>query len=109
MRRQTLSHCVPVARFPNEFHSRYENFCLLLTNGQAARSQQPEDIKRAASMIMTQNPFGGTCGVVCPDSFCMAHCVRKDIDKPVNIPAVQAYIIDKANKLGMIPLKSKFC
>ena len=54
------------------------------------------NVARAAGEIMSKNPLGGVCGVVCPDRFCVNACVRKDLDKPVDIPAVQAYIMRKA-------------
>ena len=69
----------------------------------AARGGRPSDIKRAAAIIMTANPLGGVCGMVCPDRLCMATCVREELDCPINIPAVQATIIHKARELGMTP------
>lgn len=68
-----------------------------------ARSLKAHDIQRAAAEIMSLNPWGGVCGVVCPDTLCMAKCVRKDIDRPVDIPAVQATIIQKARDMGVFP------
>ncbi|MDD5657948.1 MAG: FAD-dependent oxidoreductase, partial [Elusimicrobia bacterium] len=49
------------------------------------------------------NPLGGVCGEVCPDKHCMAACARKDFDGPVNIPALQAFIVRKAGELGVLP------
>jgi len=70
----------------------------------AARVFLPSDIKRSAAQIMKNNPLGGVCGMVCPDRFCMAACVHKKFDSPVNIPAVQATIVRKARQLeGGIP------
>ena len=69
----------------------------------AARVNNPSDIKRAAALIMSANPFGGTCGLVCPDRHCMAACVHLRHDGAVNIPAVQATIIHKARELGVMP------
>lgn len=68
-----------------------------------AKSLKPQDIKRAAAEIMSQNSFGGVCGVVCSDKFCMHACVRKDVDRPVDIPAIQASIIERAHRLGVFP------
>lgn len=75
----------------------------------AAKVFAPSDIKRSAAEIMKSNPFGGVCGMVCPDRFCMAACVRKKFDSAVNIPAVQAAIVHKARLLGGIAefVKSK--
>jgi NADPH-dependent glutamate synthase beta subunit-like oxidoreductase len=67
----------------------------------AARSLKPYDIQRAAAEILRANPLGGCCGVVCPDTFCVRACVRKSLDRPVNIPAVQAFIVRRARDLGL--------
>ncbi len=69
----------------------------------AARMFGASDIKRSAAQIMKNNPLGGICGLVCPDTFCMAACVHKKFDSAVNIPAVQATIVRKARELGGIP------
>jgi dihydropyrimidine dehydrogenase (NAD+) subunit PreT len=69
----------------------------------AARVGNPSDIKRAAAEIMSSNPLGGVCGLVCPDRFCMAACSRKKFDGSINIPKVQATLVEMAKQLGGIP------
>jgi len=69
----------------------------------AAKVGLPPDFKRAAARIFTANPLGGICGIVCPETHCMSACVYKGMNRPVNIPAVQATIIEKAKQLGMMP------
>jgi NADPH-dependent glutamate synthase beta subunit-like oxidoreductase/dihydroorotate dehydrogenase/Pyruvate/2-oxoacid:ferredoxin oxidoreductase delta subunit len=69
----------------------------------AARGGAPSDYRRAAALIMAANPLGGVCGAVCPDTHCMRACARATFDSPVNIPAVQATIIDKARELAAMP------
>ena len=69
----------------------------------AARVGNPSDIKRSAAEIMHANPLGGVCGMVCPDTFCMAACSRKKFDGSINIPKVQATIVEMAKNLGGIP------
>jgi dihydropyrimidine dehydrogenase (NAD+) subunit PreT len=69
----------------------------------AARVGNPSDIKRAAAEIMSSNPLGGVCGLVCPDRFCMAACSRKKFDGSINIPKVQATLVETAKRLGGIP------
>lgn len=69
----------------------------------AAREGNPSDIRRAAAAIMGSNPLGGVCGLVCPDRFCMAACSRRDFDGSINIPQVQATLVDMAKRLGGIP------
>jgi NADPH-dependent glutamate synthase beta subunit-like oxidoreductase/dihydroorotate dehydrogenase/Pyruvate/2-oxoacid:ferredoxin oxidoreductase delta subunit len=73
----------------------------------AARVGNPSDIRRAAAEIMQANPLGGVCGMVCPDTLCMAACTRKKFDGPINIPLVQATLVEMAKDLGGIPEFSK--
>jgi len=69
----------------------------------AARVGNPSDIKRSAAEIMHNNPLGGVCGMVCPDTLCMSACTRKYFDGAINIPLIQATIIQMAKELGGIP------
>ncbi len=69
----------------------------------AAQVGLPSDIRRAAAEIMTRNPLGGVCGMVCPDHHCMAACVHKKLDGAVDIPQVQAALVQKAKDLGVMP------
>jgi len=70
----------------------------------AARLGAPSDCRRATAEIMSMNPFGGVCGQVCPDRFCMAACSHARVDAPLNIPAIQATIVARARALGVMPL-----
>ncbi len=69
----------------------------------AARLGNISDIRRSAAEILHANPLGGVCGMVCPDTLCMAACTRKKFDGPINIPMVQATIIEMAKGLGGVP------
>lgn len=69
----------------------------------AAAIAESSDFKRAAALIMQMNPFGGVCGVVCPVRHCMSGCIRKDMDTSINIPSMQAYIIQKAHEMKSFP------
>ncbi|HEX8991154.1 MAG TPA: FAD-dependent oxidoreductase [Anaerolineales bacterium] len=69
----------------------------------AARVGNPSDLKRSAAEIMRNNPLGGVCGLVCPDRFCMAACSRRGFDGAINIPQVQATVVEMAKELGGIP------
>jgi len=69
----------------------------------AARGMQREDIARSAALIMLHNPLGGVCGGVCPDSFCQTACSHRKFDGYLQIPAVQAAIVARAKKLGVMP------
>jgi dihydropyrimidine dehydrogenase (NAD+) subunit PreT len=67
----------------------------------AARGGADSDFRRAAALILRANPLGGVCGAVCPDYFCMQACARRTFDHPIEIPAVQAAIVEKAKTLGL--------
>ncbi len=69
----------------------------------AARVGNPSDIRRSAGEIMHANPLGGVCGMVCPDTLCMAACTRVKFDGAINIPLVQATLVELAKGLGGIP------
>jgi dihydropyrimidine dehydrogenase (NAD+) subunit PreT len=69
----------------------------------AARVGNRSDIRRSAAEIMHANPLGGVCGMVCPDTLCMAACTRKKFDGAINIPLVQATIVELAKQQGGIP------
>ena len=49
--------------------------------------------KEAVEAIMNRNPMGETCGLICPDKFCMSACLRKNLDSAINIPKVQATLM----------------
>ncbi|MBU2637309.1 MAG: NAD(P)-binding protein, partial [Bacteroidetes bacterium] len=66
------------------------------------------DYRRSAALIMGSNPLGGVCGAVCPDTHCMKACVHRTFDSAVNIPAVQATIIEKAKEQKAMPEFEKF-
>ena len=73
----------------------------------AARGGSNSDIQRSAGEIMHANPLGGVCGLVCPDNLCMAACSRKKFDGSINIPKVQATVVEMAKQLGGIPKFNK--
>ena len=56
------------------------------------------DMPRAAELIAAKNPLGETCGLICPDKFCMRACLRQHIDASIRIPAVQAEIMRRARE-----------
>ena len=73
----------------------------------AARVGAKSDLRRSAAMIMGANPLGWVCGVVCPDYFCMKACSRRTFDRPIEIPAVQAAVMKKANEVGMAKFQAR--
>lgn len=69
----------------------------------AVRQMENSDFKRSAALIMGHNTFGGVCGAVCPDWFCVKACSRKLFDNPIKIPPVQAAVVQRAKELGVMP------
>ncbi len=59
----------------------------------------------AGYSILRSNPLGQTCGLVCPDKFCMKNCTRKNLDYAINIPKVQAAILEKLRTNAEFKLK----
>jgi dihydropyrimidine dehydrogenase (NAD+) subunit PreT len=57
-----------------------------------AKENRPFDAVRS---ICKNNPMGHTCGLICPDNFCLKACLRGKIDHPINIPQVQAFLIQR--------------
>ena len=64
----------------------------------AQMQQWPEAVRT----IMRTNPMGQTCGLICPDKFCMKSCTRSQIDFPINIPRVQATILENYRNRDVI-------
>ena len=56
------------------------------------------DWQNAVGAIVLNNPMGQTCGLICPDKFCMKACTRRNVDFPINIPRVQATILNTWRK-----------
>lgn len=52
-----------------------------------------KDLKKAAEMILSKNPLGETCGLICPDKFCQRACLRANLDGALPIAKIQAYIM----------------
>ncbi len=64
------------------------------------------NFKGAARTILTNNPLGGVCGLVCPtDKLCAQGCSRAGLDKPIKIGALQKFAVDYGRSRGFkIPL-----
>lgn len=58
-----------------------------------AKAKQ-KDFAGAVASICATNPLPHICGLICPERFCMKACLRGRIDHPINIPAVQATLIE---------------
>lgn len=70
------------------------NACPVNCNPQEfIRHARDGEWKEAVKAIVRNNPMGMTCGLICPDKFCMQACTRCHVDFPINIPRVQATIL----------------
>ncbi|MBR1648151.1 MAG: FAD-dependent oxidoreductase [Alphaproteobacteria bacterium] len=65
------------------------------------------DFTGAVEVITRSNPMGETCGLICPDKFCMKACTRANLDFPINIPKVQALIMEKYRNTAVLPSSPK--
>lgn len=73
--------------------------CPVSCNPQEFISHAKEDeFEKSVNSITRFNPMGQTCGLICPDKFCMKACLRDKIDFAINIPKVQATILHKFRK-----------
>lgn len=61
------------------------------------------EFDNAVRTISRNNPMGQTCGLICPDKFCMKACTRSQIDFAINIPKVQATILENFRRLKECP------
>jgi len=71
------THACPVKCSPKEFIA----------------AAQKKDYASAIQTILRNNPLGHTCGLICPEHFCVKACIRAKIDSPLNIPLIQATLI----------------
>ncbi len=60
------------------------------------------DFISAAHSIREKNPLGEICGLVCSSKFCMHACTRSKIDCPVNIPKIQATILQEVEEKDVL-------
>lgn len=59
----------------------------------------------AAEVVRRSNVFGGSCARVCnAENKCMKRCTRSQLDRPIDIPALQWYAIETERKAGARPL-----
>jgi len=74
----------------------------------AVRGGDACDYARSAAEIMTMNPLGGVCGGICPDTHCQSACSQKLLGNgAIEIPRLQATIINRAKELGVMPKLQK--
>lgn len=77
--------------------------CPAKTNpGSFIRSARFQNFKGGAETIRRNNALGAICALVCPtEKYCQLHCPRADIDRPIDIGKIQAFLTDFEEKTGM--------
>lgn len=64
--------------------------------GKFIRSIRFRNFKGAAETIRENNPFGGSCSLICPHAkLCEEACSRTGIDKPINIGKLQEFAVNQ--------------
>lgn len=70
--------------------------------GKFIRSIRFRNLKGAAETIRANNPFGGSCSLICPHAkLCEEACSRTGIDRPINIGRLQEFAVDQEKLYGM--------
>ncbi len=60
------------------------------------------NFKGAARTVLGNNPLGGACAFICPTGdTCERNCVRADIDRPVDIAALQRFAVAYGREHGV--------
>lgn len=64
--------------------------------GKFIRSLRFKNFKGAVETIRENNPFGGSCSLICPHAkLCEQACSRTGIDKPINIGKLQEFAVNQ--------------
>jgi len=74
--------------------------------GSFIRKLRFRNVTGAIRTIKKNNPFGWTCGVVCPTArLCELACSRTAIDKPIQIGKIQRFLVEHGWTMGFSPIK----
>lgn len=74
--------------------------------GSFIRKLRFRNVTGAIRTIKENNPFGWTCGVVCPTAkLCELACSRTAIDRPIQIGKVQRFLVEHGWIMGFSPIK----
>jgi NADPH-dependent glutamate synthase beta subunit-like oxidoreductase len=65
------------------------------------------NLKGSARTVMGNNPLGGVCAYICPtDETCERECLRSEIDRPIDIAALQAFAVEYGREHGVKALNA---
>jgi len=74
--------------------------------GSFIRKLRFRNVTGAIRTIKKNNPFGWTCGVVCPTArLCELACSRTAIDRPIQIGKIQRFLVEHGWTMGFSPIK----
>lgn len=74
--------------------------------GKFIRSLRFRNFKGAAETIRANNPFGGSCSLICPHAkLCEEACSRTGIDNPIKIGKLQEFAVDQEKIYDMKVVK----
>ena len=66
------------------------------------------NVTGAIRTIKENNPFGWTCGAVCPTAkLCELACLRTAIDRPIQIGKLQRFLVEHGWIMGFSPIKKQ--
>ncbi len=58
----------------------------------------------AARITVAENPLAEKCAASCQgNAYCQKACIRRKIDKPIDIPSIQSYLAQLARKIDINP------
>ncbi len=76
--------------------------------GSFIRKLRFRNVTGAIRTIKENNPFGWTCGTVCPTAkLCELACSRTAIDRPIQIGKLQRFLVEHGWTMGFSPIKNQ--
>ena len=74
--------------------------------GTFIRKLRLRNLKGAIRTIKENNILGGVCGVVCPTGrLCQKACSATEIDRPIEIGALQRFLVEHGWETGFFPVE----
>jgi len=75
--------------------------------GKFIRQMRLRNLKGAAATVKRNNPLAGACGVLCPTArLCQKGCSASGIDRPIDIGALQRFLVEYAWSIGFEPISA---
>lgn len=75
--------------------------------GKFIRQMRLRNLKGAVATVKRNNPLAGACGVLCPTArLCQKGCSATGIDRPIDIGALQRFLVEYGWSIGLQPLQA---